>query len=120
MDGESFYDPNGNVELRRTNYYYGYQRLLVLFYETGIALELIFRASGDSQWINFAVRVPPAYNNRTQGFLGNFDGDYTNEFHTRESLTPVTFDTDESTERQIFSHLNSHCEMIVYANTNYH
>ena len=108
--GEPYYDPNGNVELRKiyTNV------LLVLFYESGIALQLLFLEGHGSQWINFDVRVPPTYNNRTQGFLGNLDGDWTNEFHTRESLTPVTFNGNgESEVRQIDSHLNSHCELSV-------
>ena len=108
--GQSWRDPNGNVELRRMHS----NGLLVLFYESGIALYIWFNERSDNlQWINFNVLVPTTYKNRTQGFLGNLDGDWTNEFHTRESLAPVTFDTDgESEEQQIHSHLNSHCELI--------
>ena len=120
MDGQPYYDPNGNVELRRTDYNYAYQKLLVLFYESGIALDLTFREWADAQWINFEVSVPPTYKNRTQGFLGNFDGDYTNEFHTRDSFTPVTltYDSYASKQQQIFSHLNSSCKPIVYTKLN--
>ena len=106
VDEQSFHDPNGYVVLRRK---YSYV-LEVLFYESGIAIIVYFRGSGSRQWINFEVHVPPTYKNRTRGFFGNLDGEYSNEFHTRESLTPITLDS----ERQIYSHFNLHCKLIVY------
>lgn len=99
--GRPWIDASSNVQLTRQ---YGI-RLEAVFFGTGIFLQVDMRSS----WVNFRVYVPHRYKDRTQGFLGNLDGNATNEFHTKENTSPRP---DISSYREICEHLEEHCEYI--------
>lgn len=88
------------AELTRINSW----RLVISFYESGIALILddVF-----DLFITFIAYVPRTYEDRTQGFLGNLDGNFDNEFHTRDNTNPIP---NTGTDRLIYLHLEEHCE----------
>ena len=92
--------PERTVELTRTDQF----NLLVSFFESGIALKVTMYQSH----LNFRAFVPDTYKDRTQGFLGNLDGDRDNEFHTRENTNPLP---NIATDQQIFPHLEEHCKL---------
>lgn len=96
------------VIIRRNN------KLYVAFYETGITLIITVyeRPHLQDYNVNFDVRVPRIFQQKTRGFLGNFDADTTNEFYTRSrsgtiyTLQPETVNNRLS-DSQIFNILQS-------------
>ena len=97
--GQTWRDATGNAELTRRNSV----TLDVAFLESSVALEI----SNHGTYLNFRVFVPKIYIERTQGFLGNNDGNRNNEFHTRQNTNPIP---NINTDQQIFPHLETHCE----------
>lgn len=75
--------------------------LHVAFFESGVILEV-----DTYGFINFRVYVPSIYKTRTEGLLGNFDDNKTNEFHRRHGEQVMGVNT----ESEIFSHYNAHCK----------
>ena len=97
--GQPWHSADGNAELTRLDGV----NLLVSYFESGIALTVTMYGS----YLNFRAFVPDTYKDRTQGFLGNLDGNPNNEFHTRENTNPIP---NINTDQQIFPHLEAHCE----------
>lgn len=91
-------DREKNAELIRKNSY----RLEASFFESGIFLEIDMY----STHLNFRAYVPDSYTGRTQGFLGNLDSNPNNEFHLRDNTIIPNINSD----REIFPHLEEHCE----------
>ena len=97
--GRKWKDATGNAELTRTDG----RNLEVSFLESHISLTV----TDGGSYLNFRMFLPRTYAGRTQGFLGNFDGDQNNEFHTRQNTDPIP---NINTDQQIFPHLETHCK----------
>ena len=61
-------------------------KLHVAFYETGIALIITAHERPTEYNVDFEIRVPRIFQRKTKGFLGNLDGDPTNEFCRRSGM----------------------------------
>ena len=86
------------------------QRLTAAFFESGIVFTATVNQYRSEYYMNFVVQVPKArFQGRTQGFLGNLDGDQTNEFYRRGETNSIT-DNDLS-DRQLYQTLIT-CELI--------
>ena len=88
-NGQCFSRPSANhpwpeVLLTRMN-----NRLCVAFYDTGITLVIRVYQRPDEYNVDFEVRVPQIFQNKTRGFLGNFDSEPSNEFYNRSGMILV-------------------------------
>lgn len=98
---------NNSVQLRRISS----TTLLVLFIESEIILEIDDRNSH----LNFRVYAPSKYQGRTQGFLGNYDGDANNEFHSRANV--IFPNANLATDKDIFPWLQNDCKKLQYVDS---
>lgn len=111
--GQTWYDPDVRMKLVRTRS----NELLAAFFDVGAQLQLTNHGS----YVNYRITIPTMYQGRTQGFLGNFDGNSRNEFHDRESLDPlpitITSNRQSPAEHQtVLNHFNTHCKFITHIN----
>lgn len=84
QNGRPWYDPTREAVLLRDN-----DKLRAVFIESGIALNARVRHIRNEYYINFQMQVPKSFTSRTRGFLGNLDGDPTNDFIRRGETTPL-------------------------------
>lgn len=61
--------------------YNEYIKRIFVGYKQGICLKLNHYNYGSSQLANFEVYVPKTFQETTEGLLGNFDGNASNEFY---------------------------------------
>ena len=86
------------------------QRLTAAFFESGIVFTATVNQYRSEYYMNFVVQAPKArFQGRTQGFLGNLDGDQTNEFYRRGETNSI-IDNDLS-DQQLYQTLST-CELI--------
>ena len=74
------------------------RQIEVLFFESGIRLTISMYTS----YMNFHAFVPDTFKLKTEGFLGDLDGNPNNEFGTITN------------ERQIYDHLETKCKLDYY------
>ena len=64
--------------------------LTAAFYKSGIFLSAtILPATSNDHYINFQILVPQSFRERTRGFFGNFDDDYSNDLYERGNTTSL-------------------------------
>ena len=85
-DGQLWFDETLEaVLLRRGN------QLTAAFFESGVVVRARVNQYRSEYYMNFIVQVPRSrFHNRTYGFLGNLDGDQTNEFYRRGEADPIS------------------------------
>ena len=97
-DGRVWLDSTRKSSLRR----FGNQ-LTAAFFESGVVVIATAHPYQNEYYINFQIRIPTVeFSGRTKGFLGNFDGDKTNDFYRRGSTTPLS---NSISEKQLLGHL---------------
>lgn len=100
IDGEIWFDSTRRSSLKRDG-----RQLTAAFFESGIILIASANPAGNpgEYYINFQIRIPKeTYFGKTRGFLGTLDDDRTNDFHRRESTTPLP---NTISERELKDHL---------------
>lgn len=85
QSGQLWYDPTGGAVLVRNN-----NKLMVVFIRSRIALTARVNMIHNEYYINFQIQVPKSFSERTQGFLGNLDGNPTNDFVRRGESNPLS------------------------------
>ena len=84
VNGQPWYDEEGRAVLIRSG-----NQLTASFFDSGIALIAHVYPFGGEYYMNFQLQVPLSYSGRTQGMLGNLDGDPTNDFYRRGETIPL-------------------------------
>ena len=97
IDSSSMNSPWPEVLLTRMN-----NQLHVAFYDTGIVLIVKTYERPTEYNVDFEVRVPQNFRQKTRGFLGNFDSDPSNEFYMR-SGTMLFVQPDQLSNTQIIN-----------------
>ena len=84
QNGRPWYDPTRKAVLLRDN-----NKLTAVFIESEIAVNARVRHIHNEYYINFQMQVPKSFADRIRGFLGNLDGDPTNDFIKRGEMNPL-------------------------------
>ena len=77
-------DPWPEVLLTRIN-----NHLNVSFYDTGITLVIRVHERPNEYHVDFEIRVPRRFQQKTRGFFGNLDDNDTNDFYRRSGTTLI-------------------------------
>lgn len=85
VNGQPWYAANVEAALVKNG-----NELTATFFESGIALIAQVNPVGNEYYMNFRVQVPLSFSGRTQGMLGNLDGDSTNDFYRRGETDPLS------------------------------
>ena len=101
VDGETWIDETFEALFIKQG-----RQLTAAFFESGIVFRATVNQYRSEYYMNFNVQVPRStFQGQTQGFLGNFDGNRTNEFYRKGETTPIL---DQGLrDRQLFSTLNT-------------
>ena len=111
-NGESFTSPSTNpwpevLLTRRSN------QLHIAFYDIDIALIISAHERPTEYNVDFEIRVPQTFQQKTRGFCGNLDSDDTNEFYRRSGTTLILqpeSDTSRLTHEQLYSNPFQSCK----------
>ena len=83
-EGELWFDNSRRASLKRASVFRG-DELTAAFFESGVVLIATAYRRGNEFFINFQIRIPLSFSGRTRGFLGNLDGNSTNDLFRRGS-----------------------------------
>ena len=76
--------------------------LTAVFIQSRIALTARVNIIRNEYYINFQIQVPKSFSERTRGFLGNLDGNPTNDFVRRGESNPLSNNIQERDLLRVF------------------
>ena len=98
IDDQVWLDSTQMASLKRNG-----NQLTAAFFETGIVLIARRSLARQEYYVNFEIYIPEdEFSEKTRGFLGNLDGDPTNELYRRVSPTPLP---DTLNDAELYPHL---------------
>ena len=99
-DGEVWLDSTRISSLRKDE-----NRLTAAFFDSGVVVIATVHPHQNQYYIDFRIQISSVkFSGRTKGFVGNLDGDSTNEFYRRGSTTPLS---NSIGDRQLLEHLKT-------------
>ncbi len=99
-DGEVWHDRTIKSSLRKDD-----NTLTAAFFDSGVVVIATVHPHRRQYYINYQIKIPTVkFSGRTKGFVGNLDGDSTNDFYRRESTTPLS---NSLRDRQLLEHLKT-------------
>lgn len=100
-EGQVWTDSTRKASLQRQG-----SQLTAAFYESGVVLIATANWYRNEYYINFQIRIPKLdFTGKTRGFLGNLDGNPTNDFTRRAS--PAMPLADTISEAALLDHLKT-------------
>lgn len=84
QNGQPWMDETEEVVLTKSG-----NSLSAAFYKSGITLSGQVNPRGGEYQMNFQVRVPRSFSERTLGFLGNLDGNSGNDLYVKGEGDPL-------------------------------
>ena len=101
IDDQVWLDSTQMASLKRNG-----NQLTAAFFETGIVLIARRSLARQEYYLNFEIYIPEdEFSEKTRGFLGNLDGDPTNDLYRRVSPTTFTPLPDTLSDAELYSHL---------------
>ena len=97
--GQPWEDATGEAILTRSG-----NSLSVAYIKSGITLSGQVNPRGNEYQMNFQVRVPRTFSERTRGFLGNLDGNSGNDLYEKGDTNPLP---NSISERDLYHKLIS-------------
>ena len=107
QDGKLWFNRTEEVILLRNR-----NKLIVSFYKIGIVLSADTTPLWDNYFMNFEIKVPRTFSGNIRGFLGNMDGNITNDIHIRGQPNR-TFPPYGDRDRELFMPLMT-CKLCKY------